>query len=196
MKAAIITPGRDVTEIIDHLEVLDPEFKPEVWPDITNPEDIAVALVWKTTGNILSKFTNLQLICSFGAGVDHLITSTLIPKFVSITRLVDPLLSQSVSSYCLMSIIAYEKNFKDHILNKKKKKWQWKNDKSKPAVGILGIGNIGKTLALELSNLGYRVNGYSTTPKNIDQITHFTGQENLQEFLQASDLLINLLPLT
>ena len=71
MNAAIITPGRDVTEILDHLYRLDPDFKPEVWPDIKNPEDISVALVWKTTGDILSKFPSLRLICSFGAGVDH-----------------------------------------------------------------------------------------------------------------------------
>jgi len=196
MKAAIITPGRDATEILDHLDRLDPKFKPEVWPDIKNPDDISVALVWKTTGDILSKFPNLQLICSFGAGVDHLISSPSIPKSVSITRLVDPLLSQSVTRYCLMSIIAYEKNLEEHILNKQKIQWQWKNDKPKPVIGILGMGVIGKTLASKLVEFDYEVNGYSTSPKNIDKITHYKGPDSLGDFLIASDLLINLLPLT
>ena len=196
MKAAIITPGRGVSEILDHLNRLDPQFKPEVWPDVRNPEDISVALIWKTSDEILSKFPNLRLICSFGAGVDHLISKSSIPKSASITRLVDPKLSDSVSKYCIMSIIAYEKNFKNHILNKERKKWFWKDDIPQPAVGILGMGVIGNNLALKLNDLDYPINGYSLSPKISKFISHYTGSENLSDFLKASDVLINLMPLT
>ena len=196
MKAAIITPGRDVDEILHHLKRLDPNFSPEVWPDIEDPDQIIAALVWKTPGDTMHKFKNLKLICSFGAGVDHLVLKSSIPNSVSITRFVDPSLSKSVTKYCLMAILAYQKNFRDHILNKEVKKWEWKEDCPEPVVGIMGMGVIGKEIAFHLRDLGYRINGYSQSPKEIEGINHYPGASNLPKFLQSSDLLVNIMPLT
>ena len=71
MKAAIITPGRDAREISKFLKLLDPDFIPEIWPDIEDPEEVSIALVWRASHDIMEKFTNLKLICSFGAGVER-----------------------------------------------------------------------------------------------------------------------------
>ena len=196
MKAAIITPGRDVSKVLAYLEEIDPDFKPEVWPDIKDPNEISAALVWNISEEIIKDFKNLRLMCSFGAGVDHLIMAGGIPTSTRITRLVDPNLSNSVSNYCLMAIISYQKNFREHILNQQIEKWGWKEDQSVKAIGILGMGEIGRTLAQKLSYLGYKVNGYSLSKKDIDKIEHFTGASQLDDFLQVSDIIINLMPLT
>lgn len=196
MKAAIVTPGRDAGEIIKFLNALDPSFKPEIWPDIENPEEIEIALVWRASDQVMAQFTNLKLICSFGAGVDHILFNSGISSSVRISRLVDPLLTQNVVKYCLMSVFAYEKSFKDHILNIKKKKWGWKEDNQVSAIGLVGMGVIGSEIAMKLKDLGYKVNGYSKTPKSIPGITHYQGSENLDKFLKDSDVLVNILPLT
>ena len=196
MKAAIVTPGRDTKETIKFLKELDPSFKPEIWPDIENPEEIEIALVWRASDKIMAHFKNLKLICSFGAGVDHLLFNSGISNTVQISRLVDPLLTNNVVKYCLMAVFAYEKSLKDHILNMKEKKWGWKEDKQVSAIGLLGMGVIGSEVAFKLQDLGYKVNGYSQSSKSLNGITHYEGLENLDEFLKNSDIIINMMPLT
>jgi glyoxylate/hydroxypyruvate reductase A len=44
--------------------------------------------------------------------------------------------------------------------------------------------------------MGYRVNGWSRSPKSIPGVASFYGHEGLDDFLSQTDILINLLPLT
>lgn len=196
MKAAIITPGRDISDVLKHLNTLDPDFKPEVWPDIPDPLDIEAALIWKAPEDILSRFKNLKLICSFGAGVDHLIFQSWLPESVMVTRLVDEDLSKNVSRYCLMAILAHEKSFQKHILNKVNVKWEWREDLPKPVIGVVGLGEIGKQVCKDLINNGYQVNGYSRSEKVLENVNSYSGGKSLEDFLHSSDVLVNILPLT
>ncbi len=47
-----------------------------------------------------------------------------------------------------------------------------------------------------LARIGFRVSGWSRTPKRIDGIECFHGQEQLGAFLERTDILVCLLPLT
>jgi len=60
-------------------------------------------------------------------------------------------------------------------------------------VGILGIGELGGTIALRLRALGFNVAGFSRRPKQIEGVYCST---DLEDVIRRSDAVICLLPLT
>ena len=60
----------------------------------------------------------------------------------------------------------------------------------------MGLGVLGERVARALAQFDFPINGYSRTPKAIDGVRAFTGAEQFNDFLSASRVLVNLLPLT
>jgi len=73
-------------------------------------------------------------------------------------------------------------------------KFQW--PASAISVGIMGLGTLGSNAAEVLRRLGFRVSGWSRAPRQIDGIDCFHGNAQLDAFLQRTDILVCLLPLT
>ena len=63
-------------------------------------------------------------------------------------------------------------------------------------IGVMGLGVLGERVARALAQFDFPINGYSRTPKAIDGVRAFTGAEQFNDFLVASRVLVNLLPLT
>jgi glyoxylate/hydroxypyruvate reductase A len=60
----------------------------------------------------------------------------------------------------------------------------------------MGLGTLGLNAAGALRHIGFRVSGWSNTAKQIDGIECFYGKGQLDAFLQQTDILVCLLPLT
>ena len=60
----------------------------------------------------------------------------------------------------------------------------------------MGLGEMGAACASTLKGLGFRVRGWSRTEKSLPDIENFAGSARLHEFLQGTDILVCLLPLT
>jgi len=60
----------------------------------------------------------------------------------------------------------------------------------------LGLGQLGAPLAQHLQSYGFNVAGWSRSKKNLSNVIHYTGLEELETFLQRTDALCCLLPLT
>jgi glyoxylate/hydroxypyruvate reductase A len=63
-------------------------------------------------------------------------------------------------------------------------------------VGIMGMGALGADAAQALQRLGFKVTGWSGRPKQIEGIECFSGAAKLPAFLQRTNILVCLLPLT
>src|SRR5690606_10649869 len=63
-------------------------------------------------------------------------------------------------------------------------------------VGVLGLGRIGGAVASALAAMGYRVSGWSRSGRGIDGVPASHGTEALDRLVEASDVLVNLLPST
>ncbi len=63
-------------------------------------------------------------------------------------------------------------------------------------VGIMGLGQLGMDTIKHLKVFGYKLRGWSRTPKAVEGVEVFTGAEEFEAFLGGTDILINLLPLT
>jgi glyoxylate/hydroxypyruvate reductase A len=64
------------------------------------------------------------------------------------------------------------------------------------AVGVMGLGELGRDAVSALSRIGFNVAGWSRTPKQIPDIETFHGEAGLDAFLARTEILIVLLPHT
>ena len=64
------------------------------------------------------------------------------------------------------------------------------------SVGVMGLGTLGADAADALTRLGFRVAGWSRSPKTLPGIECFHGEAEIDAFLRRTDILVCLLPLT
>ena len=76
-----------------------PSIDFRVWPDIGRPEEIEFILAWKHKPGDLKRYPNAKAIFWLGAGVDHLVKDSDLPRQVPIVRLVDDGLTRSMTEY-------------------------------------------------------------------------------------------------
>ena len=160
--------------------------------DLSNVEGL---LVWKPLDKgVVTKLPKLKWISSLGAGVDHLVSDPQIPSHIPITRIVDPFLARDMTNYVIMGIMMYQRSMLMHLKNQQNSTWN-RLTYTPLKVGVMGLGALGKHLAEHLVNLGFKVFGYSRTPKQISGVTSFT-HEQMDDFLANAEVLVNLLPVT
>jgi len=168
------------------------------WPDYGDPADIDTALVWKPPAEILTDFPNLRLLHSLGAGVDHIFEAGKIRPGVTVARLVDPVMADRMAEYVTAAVLRYHRRFDVYEAQQRKSLWRHadQRDANEVTVGILGLGSLGAACGDRLSLMGYKVIGWSRSPKSFEQIGAFHGDEGFETVLTTSDALVILLPLT
>ncbi|MEK9672238.1 MAG: glyoxylate/hydroxypyruvate reductase A [Rhodospirillaceae bacterium] len=163
-----------------------------------NKAEIDHALVWQPHPGVLKSLPNLKAIFSLGAGVDHLSTDPDLPTHIPVVRLVDRCLTQGMSEYVIYWVIHFHRKMgvyaKFAVGNTWKKMRQ--ADAEQLRVGILGLGELGGDAARKLVPLHYQVAGWARTAKTISGVECFVGADQLIPFLNRTDILVCLLPLT
>lgn len=198
MALLIIAPDIKVTSWVKHLGALEPGIEIRVWPEIGDSSDIAFALCWNHPPGELTKYENLKCIASLGAGVDHLTRDPDLPDGVPVTRVVEHSMAQSMSEYVVLSALNYCRQFDAYRSDQDQRSWHPRRPRlaEDTYIGIMGLGQLGSDAAKKLSYLGFAVSGWSRTPKNIDGVQCFAGEDGWEDFLSRSQILICLLPLT
>jgi glyoxylate/hydroxypyruvate reductase len=166
-------------------------------PDGADDPSIAYAVVWKQRPNLLSRLPNLRAIFSIGAGVDHILADPTLPD-VPIVRVVADNLTQHMTDYVLWRVLDHHRQGLLYRAQQKRK--VWREPPQRPAndisVGIMGFGELGRAAAKVLLAAGFRVNGWSRGEHSMPDVTTFHGEKGLTPFLNATDILVVLLPLT
>ncbi len=197
-KLALVISRWDPQPWIDRFAALAPELDVCKWPDDdTAPEDIDYALAWQPPEGVLAGFSNLKTIFSLGAGVDHILREPKLPD-VPLVRVVDPDLTMRMSEYVCLHVLMHHRQQRLLDADQAKLDWterpQW--SAASMCVGIMGLGELGRDAAEKLVHLGFQVNGWSNSAKQIDGVTAYAGQDELDAFLGVSDILVCLLPHT
>ena len=161
-------------------------------------EVIKMALVWKHPKGSLSGYPNLECIASSGAGVDFLFEDTQLPTHIPITRVVDEYLAKDMSEHVVGLIFSQLKNLYHYKVDQFNKIWKPITYQriADVTVGIMGLGALGSVLAEDLVRFGFKVQGWSASEKHIKGVKTFAGSFALPEFLQSTQILVCLLPLT
>ena len=159
---------------------------------------IDVAIVANPPPGALRGLTHLRLIQSLWAGVDKLLADASLPPAVPIARMVDPAMSTAMAETALWAVLSLHRGFFTYAAQQRMPTWltlpQRRADDV--AVAVLGLGEMGRCVALRLAAQGYRVSGWSLRPSTLPSIATHHGDAALTEVLRTADIVINLLPLT
>ncbi len=166
-------------------------------PETANDPSISYAVVWKQPPGILSGLPNLKAIFSIGAGVDHILADKTVPD-VPIVRVVDENLAKHMTEYVVWRVLDHHRFGQTYRTQQKRKIWRETGQRTANdvSVGIMGLGSLGRDAARALLALGFHVNGWSRSDKAVAGVSTFAGEAGLREFLNATDILVVLLPLT
>ena len=165
--------------------------------EIEAPQSVRYAVVGRTRPGELRAYPNLEAILSMWAGVEHLLADDTIPDHLPIVRMAEPSLTRGMVEYVCCHVLntllrtdRYDTDRWDHpqrLAPRFAPDWP---------VGIMGTGVLGGACARALSGLGFPVNGYSRTPAEVPGVRGFSGSEALEAFLNASRVVVLLLPNT
>jgi len=166
----------------------------------TDPS-ISYAVLWRYPHGLLKRLPNLKLIFSAGAGVDHIMTDPDIRSMhadVPIIRVVAPNLTRHMVEYVVWRVLDHHRQGALYRDQQRRQHWEELGQPTAPqvTVGIMGLGELGKAAASALRALGFRIAGWSRTPRVLDGVDCFSGADGLTPFLNATDILLTLLPHT
>lgn len=185
-------------------------FNPQRWHELLSasrevvlepdgPEDpsITYAVVWRQRPKVLARLPNLRAIFSIGAGVDHIFVDPEVPH-VPIVRVIADNLTQHMNEYVLWRVLDHHRHGATYRAQQKKKIWREPAQRTADdiSVGIMGFGELGQAAGGLLRTVGFRINGWSRRERKVEGATTFHGEAGLVPFLNATDILLVLLPLT
>lgn len=165
--------------------------------DPFEPDDVHYAAVWKPSQGKLSALRNLRVIFNLGAGVDALVADPSLPK-VPIVRVAVDDLTGRMTEYVVLQVLMHHRQ-QLYLWNcQTQKRWEPTSQWAAGAisVGMMGLGTLGRDAARALKYLGFRVSGWSASPKHIEGVECYSGPSGLNDFLKRTNILVCLLPLT
>lgn len=183
---------------LEHMRSLLPEIECRLWGDPGDVDEIEIAVVWKPPAGGLKRFPNLRAIVSIGAGIDHVLADPELPKYVPIIRTTGEDLKVRMREYVTLHVLRLHRRLPDIEAAQERREWlQLVNPPAyERKVGLMGLGDLGADCARALNALGFDVAGWSRRPKVIDGVKSFAGQESFAAFLNRTEILVCLLPLT
>ncbi|MEM8987105.1 MAG: glyoxylate/hydroxypyruvate reductase A [Pseudomonadota bacterium] len=169
-----------------------------LWPAVEDPGAVRYAVVWNPGEGVFPKLQNLEAVLSLGAGVDHVVGVTDLPADVPLIRLVDPALTDGMTEYVVMSVLAHHRDMLDYRARQNDKTWRRRLPllAGRRRVGVMGLGVLGRAALQGLKPFGFDLAGWSRTAKEIEGVTCFHGDDQLKDFAARTDILVCLLPLT
>jgi len=197
MSMLLVAQRRDMQPFREAILSEDSNIDVEIWPQTDNPGRVQFAVAWNHPQQVWEAYPNLKVISSLGAGVDHLLKDPSIPDHIRLTRVVVPSLADQMCDYVLTAVLTIIR--KSELYQKQQKESVWKMQqaflKEELVIGIMGLGELGSATAKRLQLNGFNVNGWARTEKKLDGITTYT-TGYLGDFLNHTNILVNLLPLT
>ena len=190
----VSSDGRWANELKRNL----PELEVRHWPDIGDPADIDYALVWMPEPGLLKRLTNLKVVFSIAAGVDHILRDPDLPRGIPIIRMHDPYQVAMMSEFAVAAVLSFHRALPDYARNQVNALWQEPEVLYTPdmAVGVLGLGDIGRDIAAKLGSFGFQIHGWTRTPRTLPGVTCHDGLDGLAKMLPVCRYVVIALPPT
>lgn len=160
-------------------------------------DQVEAILMWRLTPGLLRPFKALRFIAASAAGVDKILGPEL-PPGLPVTRTVDPQQNLQIAQYVCAMTLRHVRQQSLYDAQQRARIWK-RHPVPQPAditVGLLGLGESGRVVAGALNALGFRVAGWSRSPKTLAGVISFHGPDGLQALLPQCQVLVCLLPLT
>lgn len=202
MNIVFFSPNRErAQQWADNLKARGLTFDAQYWDSDAVPTgngDGDYAVVWLPPEQLFQHHTRLKAVFNVGAGADAILKLRSLPEHVNIVRLDDEEIGSKMAEYVLYMVARITRRMDGYTAAQAGKAWA-------PApytyfedwpIGLMGLGKIGQQIAGLLSSLGYPVNGWARSPRDIKGVTSYHGADQFAGFLAASRIVVNVLPLT
>ncbi len=166
---------------------------------LADPAGVRAAVVANPAPGSLRGLSGLALIQSLWAGVDRLLADPTLPADVPLARMVDPMMSAAMAETALWAVLSLQRDFFAYGRQQLAREWRPHPQRraSETRVTVLGLGEMGRAAALALARQGFAVTGWAARPRvRPDGVGGAFGDDALAALLPATDVLVNLLPLT
>ena len=175
-----------------------PDLDWRVWPDAGEPATVDFVLAFKVEPGFFAQFPNLKGVLATGAGVDGIFADPTVPLDLPVARIVDPYMTQQMVQWAAYGVLHFYRRFDEYRALQTVGRWEELGAPSRhpPKVGVLGFGEIGGAVGRGLLALGFRVHGWTRSPRDLGPMPNFAGMEQLDAFLAESHFLVCMLPLT
>jgi glyoxylate/hydroxypyruvate reductase len=190
----------DIDSPVEWRDALATEFRAFTFSTaeaMDSPDAVDIALIWQLPPQGLKQFRNLRAILCLGAGISQLDPS-LLPCHVPLARLVDDSLTRTMVDYAKTAVYRFHRAFHIFEQQSRERTWQFRPPTltRDTSVGVLGLGEIGSSVAKALGDEGFCVHGWSRTAKQLAGINTYLGWGGLWQMLPRCKIIVNVLPLT
>lgn len=138
-------------------------------------------------------YTRCKAVLNLWAGVETIVKNKTLTQ--PLCRMVDSGLQQGMTEWVVGHTLRYHLGMDQHINNPQK---IWINNCPPLAkdrnITILGLGALGAASARSLSQIGFKVSGWSNSSKDIENVTTYHKKSDLKKVLNSAQILILLLP--
>lgn len=147
---------------------------------------------------MLATYPNLRFVQSLWAGVDRLLADPALPTHITIARLVDPEMAQTMLEGTVTAVMYVHRQFPAYLHQQVAHTWRQlpQPNAAHRKVGLLGLGEMGRPVARALAALGFEVHAWGQRPRSEPGCHYGWGEAGLETVLARAQILINLLPLT
>jgi len=170
----------------------------EIWPEVRDPAGVDIALVARPPPGAWATLPNLRFVASLWAGVDRLLTDPEFPRSVRLTRLIDPALTASMVEAVVLHVLAAHRLAPRYLRQQTRVEWRQHHQPAAHdrTLAILGFGELGRACAEALLPFGFRILGWTRTPRADAKFELHHGEAGLKRVLEGGDIVVSLLPAT
>jgi len=189
----------DAPRWVETLEAALPGVQVRLWPDIGDPDRIALAVGDFAPEGLFASLRNLKCIMYVGAGVDAMFRDPHFPRHIPLVRSNDGAITFQVAQYVVLHILDHHRHGSAYRKQQAAKDWRPipTRDTRSLTVGLIGFGRIGRKAASILRALEFQVRSWSRSAgSEVPGIPHATGTDGLSDTLASSDYVVSSLPLT
>src|SRR3954465_6312596 len=200
---ALLIYGVDTDEIgtgqswRDTLAELLPDLEVRIFPDVGETSEITYLAFMRPDFDAIPPLPNLRAMFSRSAGVESFINHPKLPK-APLGKIEpsggDPMMTE----YVIMHVLRLHREMPAYQEAQLKREWRvapiTRPDHRR--IGFLGLGLMATAPALILKSLGFPVSAWVRSPRQSAEIPVFHGADQLEPFLNQTDIAVCLLPLT
>lgn len=156
-------------------------------------------IIYEANGPVqdFTPYRNLKGVLSLWAGVENILKREP-PEDVPLVRMVDEGLTLGMIDYVMGQVLRHHLDIDRYIDTSPIAEWEadFPPLARERTVGVLGLGELGRPCAERLAQHGFRVIGWSRTPKEIPGVECRTGDFALDETIAEAEILVLMLPFT